>query len=446
MRTDGPRGVRRLAARAVRSLRLGSARAVRGAAFVTLTAVMPLLVASSLCSGDDEFPEPPTDWERIKGHSGPAWGRTDAGAVIVFGWHEGLPRVGGSLYMIREDGTGLTLLSESVGDHTWTDEGVAYDSSPAISPDGTRLLYATMRYPYQWFQIATTALEERERVLGFFGGGREHRQLMPGRQLQAERSRESQAAPAWSPDGTRIALLLAGNLHTMAADGSDLRSIAPRISGIYEPPAWSPDGTRLAFRGYERDPREVSLYVVNADGSNLTQVAEQDEEEIGPGPAWAPDGHRIAFLDHGVILRSVAVDVLSVLDLRTGTVEALSAGSFGPFVWSQDSSQIYYASIGSSDNSGNPFSESGLFAVAVAGEHTVRRVAEDVWYPMSGMSLSPDGTRLAVTVALDFYDPSREGAEGKVVLYTIATDGSDPRVLVHTGRGGALIAEGEVGR
>ena len=198
---------------------------------------------------------------------------------------------------MREDGTGLTLLSESVGDYTWTDNGIAYDSSPAISPDGTRLLYATKRYPYELFHIATTTLEEQERVLGLFGGGREHRRLRPGR--------EWQTAPAWSPDGTRIAFLLDGNLHTMAADGSDPRSIAPGISGIYEPPAWSPDGTRLAFRGSARSWREVSLYVVDADGSNLTLVADGAEG----APAWSPDGTRIAFLQDG------ALDVLYIFEL-----------------------------------------------------------------------------------------------------------------------------------
>ena len=29
--------------------------------------------------------------------------------------------------MIRDDGTGLTRLSESVGDYNWTDNWIAYD-------------------------------------------------------------------------------------------------------------------------------------------------------------------------------------------------------------------------------------------------------------------------------------------------------------------------------
>ena len=425
MRTDGPRGVRRLASRGPL---LNGRRAVRGAALVMLTAVMPLLVASSLCSGDDEFPPIRSDWDRIKGHSGPAWGRTDAGAVIVFGWHEGLPRTGGSLYMIGEDGTGLALLSESVGDYTWTDNGVAYDSSPAISPDGTRLLYATKRYPYELFHIATTTLEEQERVLGLFGGGREHRRLRPGR--------ESQAAPAWSPDGTRIALLLDGNLHTMAADGSDPRSIAPGISGIYEPPAWSPDGTRLAFRGSARSWREVSLYVVDADGSNLTLISDGAEG----APAWSPDGTRIAFVQDGSLhpMPTDGSDVLYIFEVENGALTKIIEGPFGPLLWSP-ADEVYGLRSSPVDPDGR------LFAVSVDGPPRIRRVAQFVNEPL-GLAWSPAGTRLAVrqNPLLPCGNLATCPHAG-VVLFTVAPDGSDMNVLVRIGPGGELVAEGEAG-
>ena len=428
MRTDGARGVRRLASRGpLLNGRRASARAVRVAAFVMLTAVMPLLLASSLCSGDDEFPPIRSDWDRTKGHAGPAWGRTDAGAVIVFGWHEGLPRTGGSLYMIGEDGTGLTLLSESIGDYTWTDSGIAYDSSPAISPDGTRLLYATKRYPYELFHIATTTLEEQERVLGLFGGGREHRRLRPGR--------ESQAAPAWSPDGTRIALLLDKNLHTMAADGSDPRSIAPGISGIYEPPAWSPDGTRLAFRGSARSWREVSLYVVDADGSNLTLIADGAEG----APAWSPDGTRIAFVQDGALQPTpIGDDVLYIFEVENGALTKIIEGPFGPLLWSP-ADEVYGLRSSPVDPDGR------LFAVSVDGPPRIRRVAQFVNEPL-GLAWSPAGARLAVrqNPLLPCGNLATCPHAG-VVLFTVAPDGSDMNVLVRIGPGGELVAEGEAG-
>lgn len=101
------------------------------------------------------------------GHHGPAWARADGGAVVVFRWEEGQGAYGGSLYTIREDGTDLALLSESVGDTR--DLGgyrLAFDTSPAVSPDGTRVAYTTLRHSEVGeFGIVTVALEQEKRVV-----------------------------------------------------------------------------------------------------------------------------------------------------------------------------------------------------------------------------------------------------------------------------------------
>ena len=55
-------------------------------------------------------------------------------------------------------------------------------------------------------------------------------------------------------------------------------------------PAWSPDGTRIAVvRGGS------TLWVVNADGSNGHQVDSQSSNVILSGPTWSPDGQRLAY-------------------------------------------------------------------------------------------------------------------------------------------------------
>ena len=54
------------------------------------------------------------------------------------------------------------------------------------------------------------------------------------------RTRESQSERSWSPDGTRIAFVRDRYLHTMAADGSDVRSIVPDIPVKWEPPQLVP--------------------------------------------------------------------------------------------------------------------------------------------------------------------------------------------------------------
>jgi TolB protein len=54
---------------------------------------------------------------------------------------------------------------------------------------------------------------------------------------------------------------------------------------------WSPDGSRIAFESWRDGDREI--YVIDADGSNLTRLTNHAGED--KSPAWRPDGARIAF-------------------------------------------------------------------------------------------------------------------------------------------------------
>ena len=57
-------------------------------------------------------------------------------------------------------------------------------------------------------------------------------------------------------------------------------------------PAWLPDGTKIAFE--KGDGNQYEVYVVNADGSGLTNLTNTNSAS-DLEPSWSPDGQKIAF-------------------------------------------------------------------------------------------------------------------------------------------------------
>ena len=105
--------------------------------------------------------------------------------------------------------------------------------------------------------------------------------------------------PAWSPNGRRIAFQN-GNpsaIYKIESDGSLIDQISPKNSpASFKQPAWSPDGKRIAFAANINAPQsqeDTDIWIMNADGSNLTQVT--SSQALDDMPVWAPDGKSIFF-------------------------------------------------------------------------------------------------------------------------------------------------------
>jgi len=113
--------------------------------------------------------------------------------------------------------------------------------------------------------------------------------------------------PAWNP--ARSEQVVYHGDHGLVSLDLNAKTVAPlkNDTGLRSP-AYSPDGTRLAVSYWQKDHWEV--HVLNADGSGqrrltqtpLTALAEQRlrGEPVrswnNTAPAWSPDGSQIAFI------------------------------------------------------------------------------------------------------------------------------------------------------
>lgn len=185
-------------------------------------------------------------------------------------------------------------------------------------------------------------------------------------------------------------------IYTMNLDGMDLRRVTPDDNNDYRQPSWSPDHKRLAFTRTSSHPqlaRDGQIFVANADGSDMRQIAE------GGSPEWSPDGSLIVY--HASRGGGPGSDGPAIWTMKPdGTGKRyLTHDSTDP-TWSPDGQHIAFGSIRSSD----------ITAVSgVINEYRMRSDGSDVVQLTANPTLtcfadwSPDGKLIAYTSQLGIY-------------------------------------------
>ena len=167
------------------------------------------------------------------------------------------------VWVMNTNGTGRQNLTQSA----------SHDVHADVSPDGEKIAFRSRR----------NAGQDRIFVMNADGSGVVQLNNEPG------------WAPAWSPDGTRIAFQRgspgsgSAEIWVMNADGSGATGLTNNTDDIR--PRWSRDGTKIVFQSNRDGNAEV--YVMDADGSNPVNLTNNAGEEFAPD--WSPDGTKIVF-------------------------------------------------------------------------------------------------------------------------------------------------------
>lgn len=108
-------------------------------------------------------------------------------------------------------------------------------------------------------------------------------------------------SPAWSHNGQKIVYISPEGIKTIHADGTNCVLIATDLQKSLHYPRWSHDDQKIAFCVYRwsnEDDANSIIYLINADGSNLTQFTDNSpgSDIIYRAPDWSMADDKIVYM------------------------------------------------------------------------------------------------------------------------------------------------------
>ncbi|MEO6385465.1 MAG: DPP IV N-terminal domain-containing protein [Sphingomonas sp.] len=290
-------------------------RGIRPMRSITLAAGLALFALVGPAGASDKEPARVTRTGSVDGMFSPD------GKTIVFATNRA-SRAPQSydIWLVDSDGTNPRPLSSDP----------AMEETPAFSPDGTRVAYASERDGNSEIYVKNVD-----------GSGEVRLTNDPGMDIH----------PIWLSDGSGLIFNSSRraknaedpeifDIFSIRPDGTGLRQIT-RHNGVSTYASVSPDGRRLLFRRVVDGNSEV--FVANADGSNEVNLT--NKPGFDGWALWSPDSKRIVFVSDRT--NKDALEIYLMNADGTGVVQLTHANvrSFAPG-FSPDGRKILYTQSG----------------------------------------------------------------------------------------------------
>jgi Tol biopolymer transport system component len=202
----------------------------------------------------------------------------------------------------------IATLNVVTGEHHVFDTGAVVAEQPSFSPDGRRILFAGC------FAACDPSIDIAPGLFTIRASDGGDLQRLPG---EGPKGLDYLQWPRFSPDGSQIAFTgvkepswrqqgaapREGAVFITNVDGSGYRRLTPFGDLTTFEVDWSPDGSQLVMQSDWRPGTRPSLWIVNADGSDLHRLTDElpiDAKQskyfqASFAPTWSPDGSLIMF-------------------------------------------------------------------------------------------------------------------------------------------------------
>jgi TolB protein len=180
--------------------------------------------------------------------------------------------------------------------------------------------------------------------------------------------------PSWSPDSVNV-IFASRDLRIQELNTKTglLRELEFDMDADFAPPQWTPDGDSILFRVFSQPH---GIYIGDVNTGATRQLAQIDANS---SPQWSPDGRRIAVI--GIVanthdLFALNADGSNLTNVTNDTQEETN------FTWLPNSEDIIYATKYSSGGS-------SLYRVNVSRGRQSRLLTRGLVAPNSSLSIHP---------------------------------------------------------